>query len=252
MKGFSEFLRKVESPFRLISQKIKSYICPYAYWTWLRRTQAGKEQADTGRPSPHKRLIRALGIRDVLLHALCDAILGAAGLKDIGFYFSNKDVKWKDISSILLLKQCAAMIAKKKLKVGNVDITVIFEEPKISPYIDQMKVNISKALKIKTSQIAIKSTTSEGLGFVTAIVGIRNLPVKMTGNILMNLLPRNKNLQALLLCLLSGALLGLSFPPFKTWFLVYFGLAILLYITLNASRFRAGIRTRLCCNADIQ
>jgi len=103
---------------------------------------------------------------DVLLHALCDAILGAAGLKDIGFYFSNNDAKWKDVSSILLLKQCAAMIAKKKLKVGNVDITVILEEPKISPYIDQMKVNISKALKIKTSQIAIKSTTSEGLGFV--------------------------------------------------------------------------------------
>ncbi|MBE2218429.1 MAG: 2-C-methyl-D-erythritol 2,4-cyclodiphosphate synthase [Ignavibacteria bacterium] len=115
---------------------------------------------------PHTKGLLGHSDADVLLHALCDSILGAAGLKDIGFYFSNKDARWKNISSILLLKECAAMIAKKKLKVGNVDITVILEEPKISPYIDQMKDNISKALKIKTSQIAIKSTTSEGLGFV--------------------------------------------------------------------------------------
>jgi 2-C-methyl-D-erythritol 2,4-cyclodiphosphate synthase len=93
-------------------------------------------------------------------------MLGAAGLRDIGYYFSNKDKKWKDISSLVLLEECSKLIRKHKLKVGNLDITLILEEPKISPYIDKMKKNIAKTLKIKVSQISIKSTTSEGLGFI--------------------------------------------------------------------------------------
>ena len=93
-------------------------------------------------------------------------MLGAAGLRDIGYYFSNKDKKWKDISSLVLLAESYKLIRKKKLKVGNIDIIIILEEPKISPYIEKMKKNISKVLKIKTSQISVKSTTSEGLGFI--------------------------------------------------------------------------------------
>jgi 2-C-methyl-D-erythritol 2,4-cyclodiphosphate synthase len=103
---------------------------------------------------------------DVLLHSVCDAILGAAGLKDIGHYFSNKDKKWKGASSLILLAECAKLIKKQKLKIGNIDSTLLLEAPKISPYIDEMKKNIAKTLKINPSQIAIKSTTSEGLGFV--------------------------------------------------------------------------------------
>lgn len=103
---------------------------------------------------------------DVLLHALCDSMLGAAGLRDIGYYFPNKDKKWKDISSLVLLSESFKLIQKKRLKIGNIDITIILEEPKISPYTDKMKKNISKILNIKTSQISIKSTTSEGLGFI--------------------------------------------------------------------------------------
>lgn len=115
---------------------------------------------------PYKKGLQGHSDADVLLHSICDALLGAAGLKDIGYYFSNKDSKWKNISSLVLLDECCKLIKKQKLKVGNIDSTVILEEPKISPYIDEMKKNISKALKIKPSQIAIKSTTSEGLGFV--------------------------------------------------------------------------------------
>lgn len=115
---------------------------------------------------PHNKGLSGHSDADVLLHALCDSMLGAAGLRDIGYYFSNKDKKWKDISSLVLLAESYKLIRKKKLKVGNIDIIIILEEPKISPYIEKMKKNISKVLKIKTSQISVKSTTSEGLGFI--------------------------------------------------------------------------------------
>ena len=115
---------------------------------------------------PHKKGLLGHSDADVLLHALCDSMLGAAGLRDIGYYFSNKDSRWKKISSLVLLAECLKLIRKHKLKVGNIDITLILEEPKISPYIDQMKKNIAKTLGIRSSQISIKSTTAEGLGFI--------------------------------------------------------------------------------------
>lgn len=115
---------------------------------------------------PHAKGLLGHSDADVLLHALCDSMLGAAGLKDIGYYFPNNNRKWKNASSLVLLAECLKLINKKRLKVGNVDITVILEEPKISPYIDKMKKNISKTLGIRASQIAVKSTTAEGLGFI--------------------------------------------------------------------------------------
>ena len=103
---------------------------------------------------------------DVLLHSICDALLGAAGLNDIGHYFPNNDPKWKDVSSLVLLHKCSMLLKKKKLKIVNIDSTILLEEPRISPFIGTMKKKISESLKIKTSQIAIKSTTCEGLGFI--------------------------------------------------------------------------------------
>lgn len=103
---------------------------------------------------------------DVLIHAVCDSLLGAAGLKDIGHYFPNNDLKWKDASSLILLEECNKMLLKKKLKIINIDCTLLLEEPKISPFIEKMKANLCKTLKIKNEQIAIKSTTCEGLGFI--------------------------------------------------------------------------------------
>lgn len=132
----------------------------------VHRLVKGRKLVLGGVTIPHAKGLKGHSDADVLLHSICDALLGAAGLYDIGHYFPNKDAKWKNISSLVLLAECGKLIRKKKLIVGNIDSTLLLEEPKISPYITNMKQNIAKTLKIKTSQVAIKSTTSEGLGFV--------------------------------------------------------------------------------------
>ena len=108
---------------------------------------------------------------DVLLHSICDAMLGAAGLKDIGHYFPDTDPKWKNISSLIILKECRKLVNKTGLKVSNIDSTVLLEEPRISPYIDSMKKNIAAVLGIRPDRISIKSTTTEGLGFIGSKLG---------------------------------------------------------------------------------
>jgi 2-C-methyl-D-erythritol 2,4-cyclodiphosphate synthase len=108
---------------------------------------------------------------DVLLHSICDALLGAAGLKDIGYYFPDTDKKWENISSLILLEEVFRLIGKKKFKIENIDSTILLEEPKISGYIEKMKYNISEVLKLQKDRISIKSTTSEGLGFIGKKLG---------------------------------------------------------------------------------
>ena len=99
---------------------------------------------------------------DVLLHAVCDSILGAAGFSDIGNQFPNTDPDFKDISSLVLLKKSYELIKHEGWKIGNIDCVVILEEPKIYKYSDDMKKNISEILE--TDCISIKATTSEGIG----------------------------------------------------------------------------------------
>ncbi len=101
---------------------------------------------------------------DVLLHALCDALLGAAGLPDIGHLFPNTDPAYKNISSLLLLRHVAARVAEMGGTVVNVDMTLIAEAPKIAPYVAQMRQAIAEALAIDPSRVGIKATTNEGLG----------------------------------------------------------------------------------------
>ncbi|MBL0106893.1 MAG: 2-C-methyl-D-erythritol 2,4-cyclodiphosphate synthase [Ignavibacteria bacterium] len=101
---------------------------------------------------------------DVLLHAVCDSILGAAGFSDIGNQFPNTDPDFKDISSLVLLKKSYELIKHEGWKIGNIDCVVILEEPKSYKYSDDMKKNISEILE--TDCISIKATTSEGIGFV--------------------------------------------------------------------------------------
>jgi 2-C-methyl-D-erythritol 2,4-cyclodiphosphate synthase len=113
---------------------------------------------------PHSKGLEGHSDADVLLHSLCDAILGAAGLDDIGHQFPNTDKKFKDISSLLLLKETFGLISGKKWKVKNIDSMILLEEPKINKFTPKMKENISKI--IKTKNISIKATTSEGLGFI--------------------------------------------------------------------------------------
>lgn len=109
---------------------------------------------------------------DVLLHAIMDAILGAAALGDIGTHFPDNDPKYKGISSIKLMEEVAAFIEEKGFYVGNIDATIIAQRPKMLPYREQMVENIAKALKVDKSQINVKATTEEGLGFTGEGLGI--------------------------------------------------------------------------------
>lgn len=109
---------------------------------------------------------------DVLVHAVMDALLGAAGAPDIGILFPNTNPSFKDANSIELLKSSYEMIQKDGWRVGNIDCMVLAEAPKIAPYISQMKEKIGSVLKIEGSQIGIKATTAEKLGFVGRKEGI--------------------------------------------------------------------------------
>ncbi len=102
---------------------------------------------------------------DVLIHAICDALLGAANLRDIGFHFSDKDVQYKDIDSKILLKDVVAKIHEKGYIIGNIDSTIVLQSPKISGYIPQMKATLATVLNIDEDRISIKATTSERMGF---------------------------------------------------------------------------------------
>ena len=109
---------------------------------------------------------------DVLLHAICDAILGAANLRDIGFHFSNTDEKWKGISSIILLQEVMKLIKEKDFSIGNIDCMICLEAPKINPHIPEMKKNIATAIAISEEDISIKATTNEQMGFIGRAEGV--------------------------------------------------------------------------------
>lgn len=109
---------------------------------------------------------------DVLTHSIMDAILGACGLGDIGGHFSDSDMKYKDISSLLLLKEVKNKMKIKEYKIENIDCVLIIEKPKIFSYIPEMKKKLSKVLEINTDKINIKATTTEGLGFCGREEGI--------------------------------------------------------------------------------
>ena len=109
---------------------------------------------------------------DVLLHAIMDALLGAAALGDIGKHFPDTDPKYKGISSIKLLEHVAKLIEEKGYVVENIDATIIAQKPKMRPYIEEMEQNIAAALHIDVSQINVKATTEEGLGFTGMEQGI--------------------------------------------------------------------------------
>lgn len=109
---------------------------------------------------------------DVIIHALCDALLGAAGLKDIGFYFPDTDASFKNIDSKILLSRVIELIEERKYIVGNADISLVLEKPKIKPHIDLMKETLAPILKISTEDISIKATTNEKLGYVGREEGV--------------------------------------------------------------------------------
>lgn len=109
---------------------------------------------------------------DVLLHAICDALLGAANLRDIGFHFKNTDPRWKGISSLILLEETVKLLKEKSFVVGNIDAMLCLEAPKINPHIPQMQEYIAKAIGISVDDISIKATTNETMGFVGREEGV--------------------------------------------------------------------------------
>ncbi|MFA3782656.1 2-C-methyl-D-erythritol 2,4-cyclodiphosphate synthase [Melioribacteraceae bacterium 4301-Me] len=103
---------------------------------------------------------------DVLLHAICDALLGALALGDIGKHFPNTDPNYKNISSKILLEKVGRLVEKSDYHISNIDSTLVIQEPKLLPFIDSMKKTIADILKVEVNQVSIKATTSEKLGFV--------------------------------------------------------------------------------------
>ena len=128
---------------------------------------------------PYERGCVAHSDGDVLLHAVCDALLGASGLRDIGFYFPDSDPELKNIDSKILLKRTFDLISEKGYRFGNIDCTVCLEKPRIASYIPEMKSIISAILETVPENISIKATTTEKLGFIGREEGIAAIAVAL-------------------------------------------------------------------------
>ncbi len=121
---------------------------------------------------PHTGGVVAHSDGDVVLHAVCDALLGAAGLGDIGQHFSDKDPRWKGADSAQFIIAVLQMLAARKLRVGNVDVTVIAEVPKVGPVRDAIRARLAALLGVAIADVNIKATTTERLGFLGRSEGI--------------------------------------------------------------------------------
>jgi len=120
----------------------------------------------------HSRGVTAHSDGDVVLHALCDALLGAAGLGDIGEHFANHDPQWRGADSAQFVRLVMAMLERQRLRVGNVDISVLAEEPRIAPHREAMRCQIASLLQVAPRLVNVKATTTEGLGFLGRAEGI--------------------------------------------------------------------------------
>jgi 2-C-methyl-D-erythritol 2,4-cyclodiphosphate synthase len=118
---------------------------------------------------------------DVLIHVICDALLGAAGMRDIGYHFPDTDATYKGIDSKILLTRVVELLEKENYSIGNIDCTVVMENPKLNPHIDKMKQTLAKILKINTTEIGIKATTNEKLGYLGKEDGVCAYAVTIIG-----------------------------------------------------------------------
>ena len=126
---------------------------------------------------PHLRGLEGHSDADGLMHAICDAILGALGEVDIGHFFPNTDPRWKGAPSKVFLEEAARQALQRNGRLVNVDATIIAQEPKVYPHIEQMKKNISEALGLTAVRVGIKATTNEKMGFVGRCEGIAAMAV---------------------------------------------------------------------------
>lgn len=121
---------------------------------------------------PHSKGLLGHSDADVLIHAICDALLGAANMRDIGFHFPDTGEEFKNIDSKILLERTVGLIATKGFRVGNVDATVCAEQPKLNPHIPAMQAVLAQLMQVDADDVSIKATTSEKLGFVGRQEGV--------------------------------------------------------------------------------
>lgn len=121
---------------------------------------------------PHEKGATGHSDADVVIHVICDALLGAANLRDIGYHFSDQDPQYKGIDSKLLLKQVMELLKKSGYQLGNLDVTLCLQQPKINPFIPEMKACLAEVMNVSESQISLKATTTERLGFVGREEGV--------------------------------------------------------------------------------
>jgi len=126
---------------------------------------------------PHSKGLDGHSDADVLMHAICDAVLGALGEADIGHFFPNTDPRWQGAASRVFLREAARLVAVRQGKLVNVDATIIAQAPKVFPHIEEMKRRIGAALELEPRRIGLKATTNEHLGFIGRAEGIAAMAV---------------------------------------------------------------------------
>ena len=131
----------------------------------VHRLVEGRRLVLGGVDIPHSLGLLGHSDADVLIHAICDALLGAAALGDIGQHFPDTSAKFKNIDSLILLQMVSQLLRDHEFSVINIDSTIVAEQPKLAPYITAMTVNIARIIEIQPNQVSVKATTTEGLGF---------------------------------------------------------------------------------------
>ena len=139
----------------------------------------GRDLIMGGVKIPYEKGLLGHSDADVLLHAISDALLGAAALGDIGKHFPDTDPKYKGADSLKLLEHVGNLIEEKLYVIGNIDATIIAQRPKMAPHIPQMRENIARALRIDVDQVNVKATTEEGLGFTGSGEGISSQAIAL-------------------------------------------------------------------------
>ena len=138
----------------------------------MHRLQEGRELWLGGVKLDYKMGLQGHSDADVLIHVICDALLGAANLRDIGYHFPDTEEKFKDAKSSLLLKKTVDLLSEQGFRVGNIDATICAEQPRLNPYIPAMKEKLAEVMGVSEADISIKATTSEKMGFVGREEGI--------------------------------------------------------------------------------
>ena len=138
----------------------------------VHRFKAGRKLILGGVEIPYELGLDGHSDADVLIHAVMDALLGAAALRDIGYHFPDTDMAYKGADSRMLLRHVAKLLEEKGYRVGNIDATILAQKPKLKPHIPQMMENITADLGVESDRVNVKATTEEGLGFTGAMEGM--------------------------------------------------------------------------------